>query len=180
MQSSRVVLCACADTLAFFGFCEICEGSGKFARQKRGFWEIQNNSQNPGPKKSRTQKMAPMQTLLWLLFNNISINIMMCWSATKLPWRPLPYWVHCKYQDNKTKPSKYIRNSTITINFNLFVFGTLCSCFLNGSKFFESEIWNGLKPNETLNLSIERSSFPNFEMLFHYHLVSVFPLRGLL
>jgi hypothetical protein len=28
--------------------------------------------------------------------------------------------------------------------------------------------------------TIERSSFPNFEMLFHYHLVSVFPLRGLL
>jgi hypothetical protein len=55
------VFCACADTLAFFGFCEIREGSGKFARQKRGFWEIQNNSQNPEPKKSRTQKMAPTE-----------------------------------------------------------------------------------------------------------------------
>jgi hypothetical protein len=28
--------------------------------------------------------------------------------------------------------------------------------------------------------NIERSSFPNFEMLSHYHLVSVFPLRGCL
>jgi hypothetical protein len=31
--------------------------------KKGGFWEIQNNSQNPEPKKSRTQKMAPV----WLL-----------------------------------------------------------------------------------------------------------------
>jgi hypothetical protein len=30
------------------------------------------------------------------------------------------------------------------------------------------------------SIIIERSSFPNFEMLSHYHLVSVFPLRGIL
>ena len=31
---------------------------GNSRAKKKGFWEIQNNSQNPEPKKSRTQKMA--------------------------------------------------------------------------------------------------------------------------
>jgi hypothetical protein len=84
------VFCVCTDTLAFFGFCEIREGSGKFARQKRGFWEIQNNSQNPEPKKSRTQKIAPEDDSSKNQFDDFSGYDDEEVSQQKLPEPPTP------------------------------------------------------------------------------------------
>jgi hypothetical protein len=57
-QHDYVVLCsALAQTRwLFLGSVKFAKVLGNSRAKKRGFWEIQNNSQNPEPKKSRTQK----------------------------------------------------------------------------------------------------------------------------